>query len=107
LNASAYNSETFRADINSIRKGQTEAALALGMSHTEAMLKIVLPQAARRVLQVLASTASPTGESLCACWTIGALSSQAITCTILTGGNNLLRSRCCWTHCGFDPSRNS
>lgn len=56
LNVSAYNSETFRAGINSIRKGQTEAALALGMSHTEAMLKIVLPQAARRVLPVLAST---------------------------------------------------
>ena len=32
LNVSAYNSETFRAGINSIRKGQTEAALALGMS---------------------------------------------------------------------------
>ncbi|MDP9839811.1 polar amino acid transport system permease protein [Neorhizobium huautlense] len=56
LNVSAYNSETFRAGINSIRKGQTEAALALGMSQTEAMLKIVLPQAARRVLPVLAST---------------------------------------------------
>lgn len=56
LNVSAYNSETFRAGINSIRKGQTEAALALGMSHTEAMMKIVLPQAARRVLPVLAST---------------------------------------------------
>jgi polar amino acid transport system permease protein len=56
LNVSAYNSETFRAGINSIRRGQTEAALALGMSHTEAMLKIILPQAARRVLPVLAST---------------------------------------------------
>ncbi|TWF59257.1 amino acid ABC transporter permease [Neorhizobium alkalisoli] len=56
LNVSAYNSETFRAGINSIRRGQTEAALALGMSHMEAMLKIILPQAARRVLPVLAST---------------------------------------------------
>jgi polar amino acid transport system permease protein len=56
LNVSAYNAETFRGGINSIRKGQMEAALALGMSHTEAMLKIVLPQAARRVLPVLAST---------------------------------------------------
>ena len=32
LNVSAYNSETFRAGINSIRKGQSEAGLALGMS---------------------------------------------------------------------------
>lgn len=56
LNVSAYNSETFRAGIGSIRKGQTEAALALGMSRWQAMREIVLPQAARRVLPVLSST---------------------------------------------------
>jgi His/Glu/Gln/Arg/opine family amino acid ABC transporter permease subunit len=56
LNVSAYNSETFRAGIGSIRKGQTEAALALGLSRWQAMREIVLPQAARRVLPVLAST---------------------------------------------------
>jgi len=56
LNVSAYNAETFRAGIASIRKGQTEAALALGMSRWQAVRKIVLPQASRRVLPVLAST---------------------------------------------------
>ena len=56
LNVSAYNSETFRAGIQSIRKGQTEAAVALGFSQSQAMLKIILPQASRRVLPVLAST---------------------------------------------------
>ena len=56
LNVSAYNSETFRAGIQSIRKGQTEAAVALGFSNTQAMFKIILPQAWRRVLPVLAST---------------------------------------------------
>ena len=56
LNVSAYNAETFRAGIGSIRKGQTEAALALGMSRWQAMREIVLPQAVRRVLPVLAST---------------------------------------------------
>jgi polar amino acid transport system permease protein len=56
LNVSAYNSETFRAGINSIRKGQTEAAIALGMSRAQAMREIILPQAWRRVLPVLAST---------------------------------------------------
>ena len=56
LNVSAYNSETFRAGINSIRKGQLEAALSVGMSRWQAMRKIVIPQAARRVLPVLAST---------------------------------------------------
>jgi His/Glu/Gln/Arg/opine family amino acid ABC transporter permease subunit len=56
LNVSAYNSETFRSGINSIRKGQTEAGLALGMSRSEVFRQIILPQAWRRVLPVLAST---------------------------------------------------
>jgi His/Glu/Gln/Arg/opine family amino acid ABC transporter permease subunit len=56
LNISAYNAETFRAGINSIRKGQMEAALAMGMSRRQAMFKVVIPQAARRILPVLAST---------------------------------------------------
>ena len=56
LNVSAYNAETFRAGINSIRKGQMEAALAMGMSRRQAMFKVVIPQAARRILPVIAST---------------------------------------------------
>jgi len=56
LNVTAYNSETFRAGVNSIRKGQTDAALALGMSRWQAMRKIILPQALSRILPVLAST---------------------------------------------------
>jgi polar amino acid transport system permease protein len=56
LNVSAYNAETFRAGIASIRKGQSEAALAIGMSRGQAMWQVVLPQAVRRVLPVLAST---------------------------------------------------
>jgi His/Glu/Gln/Arg/opine family amino acid ABC transporter permease subunit len=56
LNVSAYNSETFRSGINSIRKGQSEAGLALGMSRLEVFRQIVLPQAWRRVLPILAST---------------------------------------------------
>jgi polar amino acid transport system permease protein len=53
---SAYNSETFRAGVNSIRKGQSDAALALGMSRFQVMRKVILPQALRRVLPVFAST---------------------------------------------------
>jgi polar amino acid transport system permease protein len=56
LNVSAYNAETFRAGIASIRKGQSEAALAIGMSRGQTMWQVVLPQAVRRVLPVLAST---------------------------------------------------
>jgi His/Glu/Gln/Arg/opine family amino acid ABC transporter permease subunit len=56
LNVTAYNAETFRAGINSIRKGQIEAAMALGMSRPQALRRVVIPQALRRVLPVLAST---------------------------------------------------
>ena len=56
LNVSAYNAETFRAGIQSIRKGQTEAGLAMGMGRNQVMWQVVLPQAARRVVPVLAST---------------------------------------------------
>ena len=56
LNVSAYNSETFRAGIASIRQGQSDAAFALGMSRWQTTYEIVLPQAVRRVLPVLAST---------------------------------------------------
>ncbi|MBE7733337.1 amino acid ABC transporter permease [Devosia faecipullorum] len=55
-NVSAFNSETFRSGINSIRAGQRQAALALGMSEAEAMWHVILPQAVRRVLPALAST---------------------------------------------------
>jgi His/Glu/Gln/Arg/opine family amino acid ABC transporter permease subunit len=56
LNVSAYNGETFRAGIGSIRQGQSEAAYALGMSRVRVMIDVILPQAVRRVLPVLAST---------------------------------------------------
>jgi len=56
LNVTAYNAETFRAGINSIRRGQAEAAMALGMSRSQALRRVVVPQALRRITPVLAST---------------------------------------------------
>ena len=56
LNVTAYNAEIFRAGINSIRRGQLDAAMALGMSRVQALRRVILPQASRRVLPVLAST---------------------------------------------------
>ncbi len=56
LNVTAYNAETFRAGINSIRKGQSEAAMALGMSRAQALRRVVVPQAVRRITPLLAST---------------------------------------------------
>jgi His/Glu/Gln/Arg/opine family amino acid ABC transporter permease subunit len=56
LNVSAFNSETFRAGIISIRQGQINAGLALGLSKWQVFSRIVLPQAMMRVLPALAST---------------------------------------------------
>lgn len=50
----AYTAEIIRAGIQSIPKGQTEAARSLGMSATQNMIHIVLPQAFKRVLPPLA-----------------------------------------------------
>ena len=50
LNAGAFLIETFRAGIESIGKGQIDAAYSFGMSRALAMRRIVLPQALRRML---------------------------------------------------------
>lgn len=49
----AFSAEIFRAGIQSIEKGQMEAARALGMSYFQAMRYVILPQAIRRVLPAL------------------------------------------------------
>jgi polar amino acid transport system permease protein len=55
LNLAAFLAEIFRAGIMSISKGQREAAFALGMTQTQAMRQIILPQAVTRVLPPLGS----------------------------------------------------
>ncbi|WP_154889835.1 amino acid ABC transporter permease [Paenibacillus polysaccharolyticus] len=50
LNAGAYISEIFRAGIESIGKGQHEAARSLGLSRFKTMWLVVLPQATRRMI---------------------------------------------------------
>jgi polar amino acid transport system permease protein len=49
----AFEAEVFRAGIESIEKGQMEAARSLGMSYGQSMRYIILPQAIRRVLPAL------------------------------------------------------
>jgi polar amino acid transport system permease protein len=52
----AYLAELFRAGILSIASGQRHAALALGMTRTQVLRRIVLPQALTRMLPPIAST---------------------------------------------------
>lgn len=49
----AFSAEIWRAGIESIEKGQMEAARSLGMSYLQAMRYIILPQAVRRVLPAM------------------------------------------------------
>ena len=50
LNYAAYFAEIFRAGIQSIGRGQYEAARVLGMTYTQTMRRIVLPQVTKRIL---------------------------------------------------------
>jgi polar amino acid transport system permease protein len=49
LSYSAYVTEVYRAGINSVHRGQRDAALAVGLTEAQAMRHVILPQAIRRV----------------------------------------------------------
>nr|WP_260173469.1 amino acid ABC transporter permease [Campylobacter sp. 19-13652] len=55
LNSSAYIAEIVRSGINSVDKGQMEAARAMGLSYTTSMKEIVFPQATKNILPALAN----------------------------------------------------
>ncbi len=50
VQSSAFFAEVFRAGINSIERGQWEGARAIGMSQSQAMRRIILPQAIKRMI---------------------------------------------------------
>lgn len=53
VNSAAYVSEVIRSGIQAVDKGQTEAARSLGLSSSQTMIKIILPQAIRNILPAL------------------------------------------------------
>lgn len=55
FNSSAYLAEIFRAGIQSISRGQFEAASSLGMTYWQAMQHVIIPQTVRRVLPTMTS----------------------------------------------------
>jgi len=56
LNVGAFTAEIWRAAIASVDKGQAEAALSLGMTPVQTMVRTILPQAARLALPPLGNT---------------------------------------------------
>src|SRR6185503_9911673 len=50
IQSGAFFAEVFRAGIQSIERGQWDGARAIGMTHAQAMRRIVLPQAIKRMI---------------------------------------------------------
>ncbi|MCK9906753.1 amino acid ABC transporter permease, partial [Frankia sp. Cpl3] len=57
INAGAYIAEIYRGGIMSVPKGQMEAAESLGMSYTQIMRRVILPQAFRVSVPALGNQA--------------------------------------------------
>ncbi len=55
ISDSAFTAEIYRAGIQSIAKGQTEAAQTIGLNYLQTMRYVILPQAIRRILPPLAN----------------------------------------------------
>ena len=55
LNVGAFLAEIFRGSINTIDRGQREAAISTGMTERQAMRRVVLPQALRRSIPLVAA----------------------------------------------------
>lgn len=55
ISDSAFTAEIYRSGIQSINKGQTEAAKTIGLTYTQTMRYVILPQAIKRILPPLAN----------------------------------------------------
>ena len=71
LNSAAYVAEIFRAGIQSIDGGQTEAARSLGLTQVQNMRFIILPQAIKNILPALANEVITMVKESSICSTYG------------------------------------
>jgi glutamate transport system permease protein len=79
LVSAAFACETVRAGINGVPVGQAEAARALGMTFTQSLTRVILPQALRTMVQPLVNIfiGVALGSSLAAAVSVGELTYQA------------------------------
>ncbi|MHA3723443.1 amino acid ABC transporter permease [Leucobacter sp. HY1910] len=84
--AAAYSSEIMRSGIQSVAKGQREAANALGLKRTATFLRIILPQGLRSAIPALMGLAimSFQGTSLAYTISVNELMSQAYQVSMIT-----------------------
>ena len=88
INYSAYEAEIYRAGLQAIPSGQMEAALALGMSRTMALRRVIIPQATRIVIPPVTNDfiALFKDTSVCSVITLTELTKQYSMLAQSTGG---------------------
>ena len=84
LNGAAYLSEVYRAGIESIHRGQMEAALSLGMTPSRALQYIVLPQAIRTMLPPITNFAIILLKDTALVFAIGVVEIMALARNLVT-----------------------
>ena len=86
FNSGAYMAEVFRSGIQSIDRGQTEAARSLGLSSRQTMTRIILPQAFKNVLPAMCNefVAVTKETSLASTFYVGDLMTQYQTISVKT-----------------------
>ncbi len=92
INSACYVSEVFRSGIQSVDKGQTEAARSLGLNSKQTMMKIVLPQAIKTILPSLGNEFIMIikDTSLASTFYIG----EIMTSFLIVKGNSFLQMEC-------------
>ena len=84
LNGAAYLSEVYRAGIESIHRGQMEAALSLGMTPARALQYIVLPQAIRTMLPPITNFAIVLLKDTAIVFAVGVVEIMALARNLVT-----------------------
>jgi His/Glu/Gln/Arg/opine family amino acid ABC transporter permease subunit len=90
LNAAAYCAEIVRAAIQSIDKGQNEAAKALGMSYGQTMRTIIIPQSIRRMIPPLCNEFVMMIKDVSLVFAISLMDITTISKSIMTSEGNYL-----------------
>jgi His/Glu/Gln/Arg/opine family amino acid ABC transporter permease subunit len=90
LNAAAYCAEIVRAAIQSIDKGQNEAAKALGMGYGQMMRTIIIPQSIRRMIPPLCNEFVMMIKDVSLVFAISLMDITTISKTIMTSEGNYL-----------------
>jgi His/Glu/Gln/Arg/opine family amino acid ABC transporter permease subunit len=84
LNGAAYLAEIYRAGIESIHRGQMEAALSLGMTPARAMQHIILPQAVRTMLPPITNFAIVLLKDTAIVFAVGVVEIMALARNLVT-----------------------